>query len=423
VNAARTSPLGKLREAFRRHFYLPDTAAVDFSVAVVIANRLPGDPVWGMVVGAAGGGKTEAVESVGGLPEVHRLSSLTSKTFLSGKGPASSLLHRMDAAGKTLMLLKDFGTILSMRSEERSEILAALREIYDGSYSRETGNGAPLFWSGRRGFLAGTTPAIDAHHAVVGILGERWVYLRLPKVDQTQLSVAAFRENRETEMRAELKASVVEFVEGRNLSPPDPEPVEEAITAMAIRTAWIRSPVPRDMYTREITGHPSPEEPTRITKQLRQLWKAAVVIGHEDPLAFVGRVARDSTRPPERRDVLNHLATVGFVSTTEIRERLHLPSSTVTRLLEDLDALGLIEVVGKKETGGRPVNIWALTEPARELLPPTSFPRYPQREGRGTHNLGDIPEKKSAGDFSGQLSPNGHDPWSEALTAIQEKVK
>jgi hypothetical protein len=41
------------------------------------------------------------------------------------------LLQKIGASG--FLVLKDFGSILSMRPETKAELLAALREIYDGS--------------------------------------------------------------------------------------------------------------------------------------------------------------------------------------------------------------------------------------------------------------------------------------------------
>jgi hypothetical protein len=273
--ARSSAALGSLRAAFEEHLYLPDPASIDFTAAVMIANRMEqNDPVWGMVVGSSGGGKTEAVQSVAELPEVHKLSSLTSKTLLSGKqkkgGLPASLLHRMDLADEHVLVLKDFTTILSMRSEERAEILAQLREVYDGGVTRETGMGDVLAWEGHIGFLAGVTPAIDLHHGVMALLGERFLYLRLPDVDGTEIGGRAYDEDAEQKMREELRHAMREFVELVDVSeiPEGTPEIRAAIILMARRTAWVRSPVPRDPYTREILQRPSLEAPTRITKQL-----------------------------------------------------------------------------------------------------------------------------------------------------------
>jgi hypothetical protein len=355
--------------------YLPDPSSIDFVAAVMVANRMPdNDPVWGMVIGPSGGGKTEAVQSAGSLSEAHQLSSLTAKTLLSGKQrpagrPPASLLHRMKTAEESVLVLKDFTTILSMRSEERAEILSQLREVYDGRLDRETGMGDVLHWEGRVGFLAGVTPVIDQHHAVMALLGERFVYLRLPDTDAEAIGGAAFDENAETAMRAGLATAMREFVEETPIEevPEASAEIRAAIVLMARRTAWVRSPVHRDSYgDRAILQRPSLEAPTRIVKQLRQLWRAAVLMGHEDPLGFAGMVARDSVRPTDRMDALEFIASRGVASSTEMRRHLELPYTTSKRIREDLEALGLIELV-EEGADGRP-NTYAIAEAAVDLF-------------------------------------------------------
>ena len=380
-----SAALGHLRDTFSKHLFLPDTASVDFTAAVMVANRLPqNDPVWGMVVGSSGGGKTEAVQSVADLPEVHQLSSLTSKTFLSGKQlkrGSASLLQRMTDAKESVLVLKDFTTILSMRADDRAEIMAQLREIYDGRLVRETGMGEPLIWQGHIGFLAGVTPAIDLHHAVIGVLGERFLYLRLPEVDSERIAGVAVDEDQERVMRDELRAAMKAFVEG---VPVDQVPemtaeVRSALITLARRTAWARSSVPRDAYTREILQRPSLEAPTRITKQLRQLWRAAVLMGHEDPLGFVARVARDSTRPEDRLTAAELIAEMGKATSSEVRRHLRLRGKAGGRLLEDLEALEIIEVI-EQGGEGRP-HTYAVTLAASELFPSPKRPRNIGLEG------------------------------------------
>ncbi len=360
--SAASSALEDLRTTFRKHLYLPDTTSVDFTAAVVIANRLPSDPVWGLIVGPPGSGKTEAVESTGDLPEIRPLSMLTRNTLLSAKerkGEPASLLHRMDNAGQSLLALKDFTTILSMHTEERAQILGALREVYDGKLYRETGMGTELRWEGRLGFLAGVTPVIDLHQGAIAILGERFLYLRLP--DQSEKVVtAALDEDHETTMRAALRVAMRDFVESVPIKDvPLTDDARERLKILARRTAWLRTSVARDSYgKRDILIRPSRETPTRIAKQLRQLWRAATLMGHEDPFAFVDRIAKDSTSPADRIAAVDFVAEGGRESSTAIRKHLRLPYSSGRRVLEDLESLGIFEIV--EEGGEGKPNIYSI---------------------------------------------------------------
>ncbi|MGH2651382.1 MAG: hypothetical protein ACRDHK_09255, partial [Actinomycetota bacterium] len=303
-----------------------------------------------------------------------------------------SLLIKMATAGQTLMVLKDFGTIISTRYDERGELLQQLREVYDGSFRRDTGAGKELSWRGRLGFLAGSTPAIDQHAAVLGALGERWIYLRLGDVDEDRITGAAFDQYDEDEMRDGLRQAMSEFIEGLDFSnPPEPAPVREGIKLLARRTAWIRTAVQRDNYTRDIVERPVPERPTRLAKQLKRLWQAAVVIEHEDPLGFVARIARDSIKPVERREVLDLLAMNGPTTTEVIRGVLDLPVTTGKRIVEDLEALRLIVRTPGTSTGGRPPIRWAISPRITALSYPestTSEGTKEQGDGEVGHTLG-----------------------------------
>src|SRR5213076_55141 len=123
--------------------------------------------------------------------------------------------HASDAKGGLLRSIggfgiiaaKDFGSVLNMNRDARAAVLAALREIYDGAWTRHVGTdgGRTLTWAGKVGLVAGCTPTIDRHHAVMGAMGERFVLFRLPEVEgDEQARRALAHAGREGAMRAEL---------------------------------------------------------------------------------------------------------------------------------------------------------------------------------------------------------------------------
>ncbi len=360
--------LSDLHATFREHLSLPDPAIIDFTVAVAVANRLGGDPVWAFVVAPPSSGKTETLQSLTRLPEVHPMSSLTANTFLSGAKKteaadgtktSASLLERLPNG--SLLLLKDFGTILSMREDARAEILGQLREIYDGSLVKEFGTGRHIEWHGRLGFIAGTTPAIDVHHAVIATLGERFLYFRAPAADRRKTSRRSLHVADEAAMRDTLQAAMFIYMRDLDVSvrPEMPIEVEDRIVNVADIVTWARSAVYRDRFTRDIEVAPSPEGTPRFAKQLGALWRALTVMGHDDPIGLVLRVALDSM-PPARSAALMKLATAGVVSTTDLRKVTRLSQTASRRVLEDLDALGLVEII--QHGGAGVASTWALTD-------------------------------------------------------------
>src|SRR5262249_47288525 len=116
-----------------------------------------------------------------------------------------------------ILLLKDFTSVLSMHRDSRAAVLAALREIYDGNWQRHVGvdGGRTLSWSGKLGMLAGCTPIIDTHHAVIAAMGERFTLYRLAPIDGNKQAEAALANvGQERQMRRELADAAVALFQG-----------------------------------------------------------------------------------------------------------------------------------------------------------------------------------------------------------------
>ena len=89
-------------------------------------------------------------------------------------------------------MVKDFTSILSMNRDTRAMVLGALREIYDGHWSRNVGTdgGFTLTWRGRLIVIGAVTTAWDRAYEVVSTMGDRFVLVRLAS-DDNRLRQAA----------------------------------------------------------------------------------------------------------------------------------------------------------------------------------------------------------------------------------------
>ena len=94
--------LAWVRQLYRELLAVPDDAALLLTLAAVVANRLDGEPVWLMLVGAPGCGKTETLMTLGRVEGVHITSKLTEAGMLSGtpareraKGARGGLLRQL----------------------------------------------------------------------------------------------------------------------------------------------------------------------------------------------------------------------------------------------------------------------------------------------------------------------------------------
>ena len=198
--------LEKVVSTFRRWLHLPDLGPLLIYLGSLAANRMQGDPVWLMFVGPPSSGKNEILLSGSAVPGVIQAGALTEAGLLSGS-PASErqenatggLLREIGDQG--IVIMKDFNTVLAMHRDARARVIAALREIYDGQWTRHLGTdgGIRLSWSGKVGLIAGCTPHLDRHHAVISAMGERFVFCRMLPAD-------AGCGRRETPPRAEAVA-------------------------------------------------------------------------------------------------------------------------------------------------------------------------------------------------------------------------
>ena len=373
TNGTPETALADVLATFQRWLYLPDTDAVLAALAAVAANRLSGDPVWLLLIGPPGGGKTEILASLTGLPDVRPASVLTEAALLSGTpkretadGAKGGLLREIGPFG--ILTLKDFGSVLSMRQEARAPLLAALREVFDGSWTRQIGTdgGRTLHWSGKVGLLAGCTPVIDQHHAVMAALGERFASYRLSVSDgERQAAASLAHHGREGEMRAELRAAVTDLVGSLGSAKPPglSDDDRDRLVALSTLVVRCRSAVIRDRQSREIELVPEAEAPGRLVGVLARLLDGGRSLGAADGDTWrvVEKVALDSM-PAQRLAALRCLLG-GSATTSEIAAALDLPTTTTRRTLEDLTAHHLVK---RFPAGSGTADTWELSEWTRD---------------------------------------------------------
>jgi hypothetical protein len=373
---AKPMTLDEVVVAFRRWLDLPDPGPLYLILATVAANRMRGDPVWLLLVGAPGSGKTELLNSIIRLAGVHQAATLTEPALLSGtpakdkaKGAKGGLLREIGSFG--IVLCKDFGSVLSMHRDSRALVLAALREIYDGSWTRHLGvdGGRKLHWDGKVGIIGGVTPSIDGHHAVMAGLGERFALYRLEAVDErTQARRAIAHAGREGAMRAELAEAVAGLfakVHLPDVPPPLQVTEQDRLIDLATLAVCCRSAVERDRYNREVELIPQPEAPARLALVLLRLLAGLDAIGVERAEAWrlVTKVALDSM-PALRRTVLAKLAASHQPqTTTDLATTVGYPTTTARRALEDLAAHGVLEHTSQ---GKGKADLWTLSTWANE---------------------------------------------------------
>ena len=337
-------------------------------LGAVAANLLPGEPTWLGLIAPPSSAKTELINALAGLPFAVSSSTLSPAGLLSGTprrqqaaGAKGGLLRQVSNPG--LLCLKDFTSILTMRQEQKAELLSALREIYDGYWTRHIGadGGRTLEWKGKLGLIFGCTSVIDAHYSIENALGNRFLLSR-SEPNRLQFARALGHTGASLAiMRRELADSVARLFA---VPRPDPQSLDpdgdefKRLDRVVNLVVHLRGAVERDHYKRDIQSFHGAEGPARIGLALERLLAGLDTLGvdRETAIDVVESVALDSV-PPTRRKVYEYLCQpppgatpqdpLLWRTTTEVATRIRLPTVTTRRVLEDLFGYGLCEYVSR----------------------------------------------------------------------------
>jgi hypothetical protein len=353
-SSSSPNKLDEVHKTFSKHFGTTfDLDALDIMLAVAASQKLDGDPVWLLIVSGSGAAKTELVQTLGGAG-AHVTSTIASEgALLSGarkkvKNATGGLLRKIGSEG--MLVIKDVTSILSNTKESRAAVLAALREVYDGRWERNVGadGGQTLTWIGRITVLGAVTTAWDAHHAVVTVMGDRFLLVRVDSEDKdTRLASgrrAIDNTGSEIGMRQELAAAVgavLANVQGCSLKLSEDEKTKLLNAADIVTRS--RTAVELD-YMRNVIDSHAPEMPTRFAKQLVQVVRGCVALGidREKAMKLAIRCARNSM-PPLRSLILCDVALHPGTTVGQTRKRIGKPWQTTKRMMDALTMLKLLE--------------------------------------------------------------------------------
>ena len=358
-------PAEEVYRTYRKWLHLPDTTILDVIFGTVIANRLPGDPLWMFVVAPPGATKTEPLMSLTGGMGIETISSLTAHTLISGAnfgGGDPSLVPRLN--GKVLVI-KDFTSILGLPLVERDEIFSILRDAYDGECSKPFGNGVFRRYKSRFGILAAVTPAIELYTEEHAQLGERFLRWRAALPDDVAgrhdyIKRAFDNATKEEEMREELNVVAKRVLAGAyGAQPRVPLRMQHRLICLSQFIATLRATVVRDKYTREVTHRSSIELGTRLAKQLYKLVIGVSMFRGEQEVSegtfdVAAQVAK-STISARYYDTVKVMYVLKKAKTVDVSRFIKLPGVTTKTVLENLYMLGVL----RKEQEGS-ATLWVL---------------------------------------------------------------
>ncbi len=352
-----------------------ENRAIDVALATKLANDIPGDPVFTVLVGPSSGAKTEIIRAFRDVPGMLSLGSLTPRTFASGFDPErASLLAQIPTDTHTIAI-KDLGVILAMSPNDRGELLQQLRDIFDGYFRRDWGTGkGALEWTGRLGLLAGATPAIEREFSTLAALGERFLFFRMrvgSRASQARraLEISGHEKSMREEIHSAIAGALAAIPSGRVEEIGLSAQPYDVIGAIADVLTHARTPVVRNRFDKTVEYLPALEAPARAAKELLKLGKALAAlygqkeIGSEE-LQVLAQIGADSI-PSARARILALLLgqpSDAVVTAKVAGATLGLPTVTTSRLFEDLAVLGIVTRIAASDSYNAPFDVRLASE-------------------------------------------------------------
>ena len=367
--------ISQLIKEYTDVFYIENTDIIPLICAVTAQSVVDGDPVWLWLVGGSSSGKTEVINALGGLKFVKQISTLTENTFLSGaRGGAGeeekSLLKQIKNG---CICMKDFTSILSMNNEKRQAILGQMREIFDGHFTKATGNGEPLVWKGKINFIAGVTEAIHGDSDQFNQMGTRNLFYTLPEQDRIKTTFRAI-ENQSTikGKRLHLEAVFAEYIthiigKAQKQTYTIPRDIQENIVYLTDFVSRATTGVVKN-YRGERQLVLSANMPMRNASQAAGLGSMFMAMNDGTLPDWGERIIYKTALdciPKQRLMVLRVLAKYRECSTKAISMDLGYETDLIGQWLADLDALRICKRIMNTDQGK---TRWVLNEDYRQLM-------------------------------------------------------
>jgi hypothetical protein len=372
--------LDQLNTAYHDIFYSEDNALLPLLLAIVVGSRLTTPTTWLFIVGPSSGGKGTVLSILNKVTWIRQISDLTPNTLLSGMkvvGKETSLLK--DLGNNFCVTMKDFTTMISKDEAARGQILAQLREVYDGHITKATGNGQLIEWGSKSEpwkstFIMATTEEIYSLQQETNGMGARAINYVFTPQDRKRTMRASLDNKRSAERfnkkLGALQDDVHEFIMEKIATAPYefapvPLDIENDIIDVADLSTQCRSSVNRN-FRGEKTLALSAEFPMRMGEQLLAIAQLLMHINGGELTTVlrnaIYKTAFDSI-PKQRRMVLEVITKYPKIEILGMALAMNYPPDLVRAWVEDLNMFGIVIPIrdGKRE-------YWAITEEHRKTL-------------------------------------------------------
>jgi len=361
--------LKDVHNCYKKNLYIEDTNRIDLVLAIALSSQLEGIPLWVILVGASGDMKSVQLNALEGYYTFY-IQKITSKTLVNGfkdKGKYPDLAPKLN---NKLVVIRDMATLIKLPPQEKAEIWGQLRDLYDGFAGTTSGMGTDVKYSNLKiTLLAGSTPAIDNQVLIHQDLGTRELIYRVRHNKEKEKVMRKCMENEQLEesIRRDLNEVTTKFlfhckIKRIELS----EEILLYLQKMSMYLSFMRASAEFD-FNNHLYSDVSPEEPTRIIKQLKRLYICLKSLdkdySDEKALEILWEIVNHSSNQ-NRVNVLKLLLNGEELSTSQIADILHIGKSSSTRELNVLWNLRLIKVRREQINSNtdRTYDYWSLDE-------------------------------------------------------------
>lgn len=359
-------------------------------IGAAVGHQLGMDAPWLNIIGAASGGKTERVWPLEALPNVATASNISSEGALLSA--TSSKERTDDASGGLLreigedgiLLIKDVTSILSMSGDRRQAVLAALREVYDGEWTRKVGTdgGMSYTWRGHCTVIGAVTEIWDSYHSVIAQMGDRFMLIRLPaetkQSRKAKAKQAALGRGSKKQRLAAYKNAVLAVIQSANIADSAATDGEvDELVDIADQTTRLRTPSEVDWRGHAVAA-PTPEGIYRFLNQLQSLFQGMIAVGIDRGVAMdvCRKVGYDSV-PPRRMKILQYLNSEPNSRKNRVSVGTGIPGSTCDRDIEEMRMQGFLDLED---------NLYSLSDDVDLSCYVRKFPKFCSTPSKGTND-------------------------------------
>jgi len=344
------SKLSHLHSVYKKLLHIENTKRIDVVLAVALSRKLDGIPLWLILVGPSGDMKSVQLNAIED-EDSFRLHNLTSKTLVNGYKDKKKFPDLAPELHDKTIIIPDMAQILKLPPNEKAELWGQLRDLYDGFAGKMSGMGARSKYENIKvTLIAGSTPSIDAQILVHQDLGTReLIYRTSGNVEKKDAMWKCFQnEKDERSIKDELKEVTNNFIKNTEVKREViKDHILEKIMEISTYITYMRAVAEIDSYSNTLRNDVYPEEPTRISKQLKRLFVCLKSLDEEysdeRALEILWHTARSSAFPL-RIKIFNFLLnTDGEWSTSKIAEKLHIGKGTAQRELSIMWNMGIVK--------------------------------------------------------------------------------